>query len=68
MRDDDWDDKRFTGRSKEVESPPSLEAAVEAAWEAAKNAGEEGGTYDVKIQIEADNPIRAYVVTITPSG
>ena len=72
MWDDDSDDKRYTGRSEagqeHVESQPNLQAAFEAAWNNAKADGAKAGTYDARIQIETDNPIRAYVVTIFPSG
>lgn len=54
----------WTGRSEGPDA--NLKAAFEDAWEKAKGKGPEG-TYDVAIQIEAKNPIHAYVVIITPN-
>jgi hypothetical protein len=47
----------------------TIEKAAEHAWENARAAGAKPGTYVVeKIEIEAVNPIRAYIVTIGPPG
>lgn len=47
---------------------PDLKGAVEDAWEKAKaGQGPERKRYTVKIEIEASNPIHAYIVTISPS-
>jgi len=47
---------------------PSLETAIADAWEDAKKKDGDAakGTYEVKIFIEGDNPIRSYTVTIVP--
>ena len=62
MNDDDYDDKSYEGRGG------NLGAAFEAAWNTAKENGAPEGLYSVEIGIEADNPIRAYIVIITPTG
>jgi hypothetical protein len=42
-----------------------LKVAFDRAWDDAKSQGGGPGTYTVeKIEVECDNPIRAYVVTI----
>jgi hypothetical protein len=47
----------------------TVEAAAAHAWENARAAGAKPGKYLVeKIEIEAVNPIRTYIVTIGPSG
>jgi hypothetical protein len=46
----------------------NLGAAFENAWNAAKEQGADPGTYTVQIKIETENPIRGYVVVITPDG
>jgi len=54
----------WKGRSQEPGA--SLQKAIEAAWEAAKSAGADPGTFAVSIEIETKNPIHAYIVTISP--
>jgi hypothetical protein len=45
----------------------TLEEATAHAWENARAHGAKPGTYEVtKIEIEAVNPIHAYIVTIGP--
>lgn len=47
----------------------TVEEAAAHAWENARAAGAKPGKYLVeKIEIEAVNPIRAYIVTIGPTG
>jgi hypothetical protein len=47
----------------------TVEAAAAHAWENARAAGAKPGKYVIeKIEIEAVNPIRAYIITIGPSG
>jgi hypothetical protein len=46
----------------------TVEAAAAHAWENARAHGAKPGRYELKIEIEAENPIRAYIVTITPVG
>ena len=46
----------------------TVEEAAAHAWENARAHGAKPGRYEVKIEIEAENPIRAYIVTITPTG
>jgi hypothetical protein len=47
----------------------TVEAAAAHAWENARAAGAKPGKYVIeKIEIEAVNPIRAYIVTIGPTG
>ena len=47
----------------------TIEKAAEHAWENARAAGAKPGTYLIKkIEIEAVNPIRTYIVTIDPVG
>lgn len=60
MRDDD--DKGYEGRGG------NLGAAFENAWNSAKENGAPPGRYTVEIAIEAENPIRSYIIVITPSG
>jgi hypothetical protein len=51
-----------TGRHKD-----DIHEATKAAWEDAKknNPGLQPGVYECKISIDAENPIRSYVVTIS---
>jgi hypothetical protein len=56
------DDKRYKGTGG------NLGAAFENAWNSAKENGAEPGVYSVEIAIEAENPIRGYIVVITPTG
>jgi hypothetical protein len=47
----------------------TLEEAAAHAWENARASGAKPGRYEVtKIEIEAENPIRSYIVTIAPPG
>jgi hypothetical protein len=46
----------------------NLGAAFENAWNAAKEQGAPPGVYRVEIAIEAENPIRGYIVKIIPDG
>lgn len=46
----------------------NLGAAFENAWNTAKENGAPPGVYTVEISIEAENPIRGYIVVISPSG
>jgi hypothetical protein len=46
----------------------NLGAAFENAWNSAKENGAAPGVYTVQIAIEAENPIRGYIVIITPTG
>jgi hypothetical protein len=46
----------------------SVEVAAERAWENAKECGAEPGTYELKIFVEVENPIRTYVVIVEPVG
>jgi hypothetical protein len=46
----------------------SVEVAAERAWENAKKAGAGPGTYELKILVEAENPITTYIVIISPTG
>lgn len=47
----------------------TIEKAAAHAWENARAVGAKPGTYVIeKIEIEAVNPIRAYIVTIGPTG
>ena len=59
---------RHEGHGTHSHARPSLETAIADAWEDAKkkDGDEAKGTYEVKISIEADNPIRSYHVTIVP--
>ena len=59
---DDYDDKRYEGRGG------NLGAAFENAWKSAKESGAPPGRYTVEIAIEAENPIRGYIVVISPDG
>jgi hypothetical protein len=46
-----------------------LQAALENAWEKAKEDEAKPGTYVVQtIAIEAENPIHGYIVVIGPGG
>lgn len=56
----------WKGRSEQPGA--TLQKAIENAWEKAKNDQAPAGLYDVKIQIETNNPIHAYVVIISPTG
>jgi len=47
---------------------PDLKDAVQEAWDEASAAGAGAGTFKLEIYIEADNPIRSYIVTITPGS
>ena len=52
-------------KGKSEQPGASLQKAIEDAWEKAKGDGAPEGTYVVqKIEIEATNPIHAYVVII----
>jgi hypothetical protein len=47
----------------------TVEEAAAHAWENARASGAKPGKYLVsKIEIEAENPIRTYIVTIEPGG
>lgn len=46
----------------------TVEDAAAHAWENARASGAAPGTYDVKIAIETENPIRTYIVTIEQTG
>jgi hypothetical protein len=46
----------------------SVEVAAERAWQNAREAGAEAGIYELTLFIEAENPIRTYLATITPAG
>jgi hypothetical protein len=59
---DDYDDKSYEGRGG------NLGAAFENAWNSARENGAPPGVYSVSIAIEAENPIRSYIVVITPGG
>jgi hypothetical protein len=59
------------GRRSKPGTGETIEAAAAHAWENARAAGAKPGKYVVeKIEIEAVNPIRAYIVTIgqDPTG
>lgn len=58
----DYDDKTYKGTGG------NLGAAFENAWNTAKENGAPPGVYTVEIAIEAENPIRGYIVVITPTG
>jgi hypothetical protein len=58
----DYDDKSYHGRGG------NLGAAFENAWNSAKESGAAPGEYTVEIRIETENPIRGYIVIITPNG
>lgn len=58
----DHDEKRYKGTGG------NLGSAFENAWNAAKEQGAPPGTYKVEISIEAENPIRGYIVVISPDG
>ena len=55
-------------RSWEPGKGGSVEVAAERAWQNAKEAGAEAGIYELTLFIEAENPIRTYLATITPAG
>lgn len=60
---DDYDDKPcYKGKGG------NLGAAFENAWNTAKENGAPPGVYTVEIAIEAENPIRSYIVIISPGG
>jgi hypothetical protein len=59
---DEYDDQRYKGRGG------NLGAAFENAWNTAKENGAPPGVYKVEIAIEAENPIRGYIVIISPDG
>lgn len=46
----------------------SLQCAIEDAWENAKKDHASGTFVVDRIEIEADNPIHAYIVVISPAG
>ena len=47
----------------------TVEAAAAHAWENARAASAKPGKYEItKIEFEAVNPIRTYIVTIDPVG
>jgi hypothetical protein len=47
----------------------TLEKAAAHAWEKARAGGAKPGKFLVsKIEIETENPIRSYIVTIKPGG
>jgi hypothetical protein len=56
----DFDDKSYRGEGG------NLGAAIEHAWDNAKKDGAPSGTYKLEISIQAENPIRGYIVVITP--
>ena len=56
------------GRSWEPGKGGSVEVAAERAWENAKEEGAGPGTYELRILVEAENPIRTYIVIINPTG
>jgi hypothetical protein len=56
----DSDDQKYKGKGG------NLGAAFEHAWEKAKEAGAPAGRYKVELEIETENPIRGYIVIITP--
>lgn len=58
----DFDDKSYKGRGS------NLGAAFEHAWNNAKEEGAPPGEYKVEISIETENPIRGYIVVITPDN
>ena len=58
----DYDDRSYKG------SGGNLGAAFENAWNSAKEEGAQPGRYKVEIAIETENPIRGYIVVITPDG
>ena len=58
----DYDDKRFKGRGG------NLGAAFEHAWDKAKEDGAPPGRYKVELAIDAENPIRGYIVVISPDS
>ena len=58
----DYDDTHYHGKGG------NLGAAFENAWNSAKESGASAGTYKVEIKIETENPIRGYIVVITPDG
>ena len=58
----DHDDHRHTGKGG------NLGAALEHAWNAAKENGAPPGVYKVEISIETENPIRGYIVVISPDS
>jgi hypothetical protein len=58
----DHDDSKYEGKGG------NLGAAFEHAWNKAKEDGAPPGRYKVELKIEAENPIRGYIVIITPDG
>lgn len=56
----DYDDKKYHGKGEK------LKDALEDAWQKAKDDGAPAGTYNVELKIETENPIRGYIVVITP--
>lgn len=58
----DYDDKKYEGKGG------NLGSAFEHAWDKAKEDGAPPGRYKVELMIEAENPIRGYIVIITPDG
>lgn len=58
----DYDDKKYEGKGG------NLGSAFEHAWDKAKEDGASPGRYKVELMIEAENPIRGYIVIITPDG
>lgn len=59
---DDFDDRCYKGKGG------NLGSAFEHAWENAREQGAPAGQYKVEIAIEAENPIRGYIVKLTPDG
>ena len=59
--------EREEGRPKPGKGD-TVEEAADHAWENARAHGAKPGRYEVKIEIEAENPIRSYIVTIVPTG
>ena len=55
----------WKGKSEGVDA--SLQAAIEDAWEKAKGQAAAGRYVVERIEIEATNPIRAYIVFIAPT-
>jgi hypothetical protein len=58
----DYDDKKYEGKGEK------LKDALDNAWNKAKADGAPAGTYNVELKIETENPIRGYIVVITPDG
>ena len=57
------------GKGKSEGPTANLQKAFEAAWDDAKSKGGSPGKYVVtKIEIQTENPIRGYIVTIDSDG